>query len=47
MMTLGYVIVGIVTAGGLLLACGIVFMLWLGISGARPDLMERTPPRED
>lgn len=44
MMALGYVIVGIVTVGGLLLACGIVFLLWLGISGGRPDLMERRPP---
>lgn len=44
MMTLGYVIVGVVTAGALLLACGIVFLLWLGISGGRPDLMERQPP---
>jgi hypothetical protein len=44
MMALGYVIVGIVTAGGLLLASGIVFLLWLGISGGRPDLMERQPP---
>jgi hypothetical protein len=46
MMTLGYVIVGVVTVGGLLLACSILFLLWLGISGARPDLMERTPPPE-
>jgi hypothetical protein len=46
MMALGYVIVAIVTIGGLLLACGIVFLLWLGISGSRPDLMERTPPPE-
>ena len=47
MMALGYVIVGIVTFGALLLAGAIVFMLWLGISGARPDLMERTPPPDD
>ena len=44
MMALGYVIVAIVTVGGLLLACGIVFLLWLGISGSRPDLMERSAP---
>ena len=44
MMALGYVIVAIVTVGGLLLACGILFLLWLAISGSRPDLMERRPP---
>ena len=30
MMALGYVIVGIVTVGALLLAGGILFVLWLG-----------------
>jgi hypothetical protein len=44
MMTLGYVIVGVVTVGGLVLAFGIIALLWFGISGARPDLMEREPP---
>jgi hypothetical protein len=46
MMTLGYVIVGLLTVGGLLLACGIVALLWIAISGARPELMERRPPPE-
>jgi hypothetical protein len=46
MMALGYVIVGVLLGGGLLLAGGIVGALWLVMSGARPDLMERRPPPE-
>ena len=44
MMALGYVIVAVVTVGGLLLAGAIVALLWIAMSGARPDLMERQPP---
>jgi hypothetical protein len=46
MMALGYAIAGVLVGGGLLLAGGIVGALWLVVSGARPDLMERRPPTE-
>ncbi len=46
MMSLGYTLAGLLIAGGLILACAILGLVWLGISGSRPDLMERKPPPE-
>jgi hypothetical protein len=41
MMALAYTLVGILLAGGLLLAVGIVAGLWFAVSSARPDLLEK------
>jgi hypothetical protein len=40
-MALAYTLVGILLLGGLLLAVGILVGLWYGVSGARPDLLEK------
>jgi hypothetical protein len=45
-MALGYTLAGVLTGGALLLASGIVGVLWLAVSGARPDLMDRDRPPE-
>jgi hypothetical protein len=41
MMALGYTIAGILLVGGLVLAAGIATGLWLAVSSARPEYMER------
>jgi hypothetical protein len=41
MMALAYTLVGILLAGGLLLAVGIVAGLWFAVSSSRPDLLEK------
>jgi hypothetical protein len=41
MMALGYTIVGILLVGGLIVAGGIVGALWLAVSSARPEYLER------
>ena len=41
MMALAYTLVGILLALGLLLAVGIIVGLWFGVSGTRPDLLEK------
>ena len=43
MATVGYVIAGILIGTTLILAAGILGALWLGISSARPELLERRP----
>jgi hypothetical protein len=40
-MTLAYVLVGVLLVGGLLLAVGILAGLYYGITGSRPELMEK------
>jgi hypothetical protein len=41
MMALAYTIVGVLLVGGLVLAGAIVAGLWFGMSGARPELLEK------
>lgn len=43
MATVGYVIAGILIGTTLIVAAGIVGALWLGVSAARPELLERRP----
>lgn len=39
--TVGYVIAGILIAGGIALAGGVVGGLWFGVSAFRPELLRR------
>jgi hypothetical protein len=41
MMATAYTIAGILLVGGLILGAGILFALWLAVSSARPELLER------
>jgi hypothetical protein len=41
MMALGYTIVGILLGLGTIVAAGACVGLWLAVSAARPELMER------
>ena len=48
MMTLGYVIVGILLGGMVLFALAFCLAIWGAVSGARPELLERDgEARED
>ena len=46
MATVGYVIAGILIGTTLIVAAGIVGAVWLGVSAARPELLERTRRRD-
>ncbi len=40
-MALAYTLVGILLVGGLLLGVAILVGLWYGVSGSRPELLEK------
>lgn len=44
-MALGYTLVGVLCGLGLALGAGVVAGLWMGVSGMRPELLERRPRR--
>ena len=46
MMALGYTIVGILLAGGLILGGGIIAALYFVVSASRPELLERRRDRD-
>jgi hypothetical protein len=45
-MALAYTLAGVLVGVGLALAAGIVAGLWFAVSGARPELLEKTRRRE-
>ena len=40
-MALAYTLVGVLLVGGLLLGVAILVGLWFGVSGSRPELLEK------
>lgn len=45
-MALAYTLAGVLVGAGLLLGAGILAGLWFGVSGMRPELLEKTRRRE-
>ena len=40
-MALAYTLVGVLLVGGLLLGVGMLVGIWFGVSGSRPELLEK------
>jgi hypothetical protein len=46
MMALAYTLVGVLLVGGLALGAGMIAGIWFGVSGSRPELLEKKRRRD-